>query len=125
MICPTSRSLSNQAALPYRLDPSSLETIGLETLGGALSPGVPVDMGSEFMHSAFGAFQQLTHKSNAALPRELVGGGGDACTAHPHVDSNTGRLCLFTYKMRTTGGCAWLVLVVLSGEGPMAEGAAW
>ncbi len=114
MVMSGTTTCDSQAALPYRLDPSTLETIGLETLGGHLRPGVPVDMGSDQLHRGFGAFQRAFHASNAALPLELVSGGGDAVTAHPHIDSNTGRLVMFSYKMRNTGGCGSMLACLLA-----------
>lgn len=81
------------------LDPSTLATRGMETLGGLLSPGLPMELGSADINASFGKFQQLLG-ANAGLSAGLIAGGGQACTAHPHVDSNTGRLALFTYKMQ-------------------------
>lgn len=58
-----------------------------------------MELGSPGINASFGKFQQLLG-ANAGLPVGLVAGGGQACTAHPHVDSNTGRLALFTYRMQ-------------------------
>ena len=33
--------------------------------------------------------------------------GGEAATAHPHYDSNTGRLVGFSYQVRRAPGRAW------------------
>eukprot|EP00529_Nitzschia_sp_RCC80_P011541 CAMPEP_0113486182 /NCGR_PEP_ID=MMETSP0014_2-20120614/24865_1 /TAXON_ID=2857 /ORGANISM="Nitzschia sp." /LENGTH=643 /DNA_ID=CAMNT_0000379847 /DNA_START=129 /DNA_END=2057 /DNA_ORIENTATION=- /assembly_acc=CAM_ASM_000159 len=67
-----------EAGLPYQLDPETLETIGEDTMGGALKPGLAVKLGPE--DSLLGG---------AASPSFL---GGDAHTAHPNIDSKTGNL---------------------------------
>ncbi len=37
--------------------------------------------------------------NNKLLPPDLYNAGGDAVTAHPHLDANTGRLCLWSYRV--------------------------
>ena len=75
---------------------------GLESLGGRIRPGLPFDMGSPAGNAFFTSFTLSTHDrlgTTATMPRELLGAGGDAVTAHPHFDSNTGRLLLFSYQV--------------------------
>lgn len=91
-----------EAGQPYRLDPSSLETEGLETLDGQLRAGLPFDMGSAGANEAFGSMISGTQQrlgNGPYMPRELLAAGGDAMTAHPHVDSNTGHLVSFSYQV--------------------------
>lgn len=131
-----------EAGQPYRLDPHTLETRGLETLGGRLAPGLPLDMGFAAANAAFSGMVRSTHEKlgNASfMPPELFNAGagtglgeactcqhwgwhcckterlilrcicrqpavpgacrGEAMTAHPHVDSNTGRLISFSYRV--------------------------
>jgi all-trans-8'-apo-beta-carotenal 15,15'-oxygenase len=65
-----------EAGLPHALDPVTLETIGEDTMGGTLKPGLPVKFG-------VGSFLE-----NYA-PNFL---GGDAHTAHPNICPKTGNL---------------------------------
>lgn len=84
------------------MSPSNLATLGMERLGGRLRPGIPVQLGA-VGNTLFGAFQRLVSEPNRSLPLEDVSAGGSAFTAHPHVDSNTGRLCFWTYTMVPQG----------------------
>lgn len=89
-----------EAGQPYRLDPASLSTLGLDTLGGRFRPGLPFDMGAA-ANAALGGLVRGTHRrvgSAQHMPGELLGAGGDAVTAHPHVDPTTGRLVTFSYR---------------------------
>lgn len=65
-----------EAGLPHALDPLTLETLGEDTMGGTLKPGLPVK---------FGAGTFLEDYSPTFL-------GGDAHTAHPNVCPKTGNL---------------------------------
>ncbi|KAL3923601.1 MAG: hypothetical protein SGILL_001562, partial [Bacillariaceae sp.] len=65
-----------EAGLPHALDPDTLETIGEDTMGGALKPGLPVKFGEGTFLEDFS-------------PDFL---GGDAHTAHPNVCPKTGNL---------------------------------
>lgn len=91
-----------EAGQPYSLDPETLETVGLETFGGSINAGLPFDVGSDQGNAMFSAFAKLRHRSNGItpLPEELLNAGGDAVTAHPKIDPVTGRLCLFSYRVR-------------------------
>lgn len=66
-----------------------------------MRPGLPFDLGSEGANAGFSAMTAALLRQRGAaahLPPELLSAGGDAVTAHPHVDSTTGRLCTFSYK---------------------------
>jgi carotenoid cleavage dioxygenase-like enzyme len=93
----------------YRLNPWTLETFGLESLDGAIKPGLPFDLGSSSNNAIMGTFIRLAQQrlggpageaAAAALPPSLLSAGGDAMTAHPHVDPTTGNLVTFTYRVR-------------------------
>ncbi|PRW59430.1 Apocarotenoid-15,15 -oxygenase [Chlorella sorokiniana] len=91
-----------EAGQPYRLDPATLETQGLETLGGQVQPGLPFDLGAQAANEGFSSMVRGIHQrlgSAQHMPPELFNAGGDAVTAHPHVDSSTGRLVTFSYKV--------------------------
>ena len=57
-----------EAAQPYRLEPATLRTLGLETFDGTLQPGMPFTTGVP------------------ALDKAAAGVVGDPLTAHPKVD---------------------------------------
>ncbi len=69
-----------EAGQPYRLNPSSLVTEGLETLDGQLRSGLPLDMGSPGANQAFGSFisntQQRLGNGPHTMPPELLAAGG-------------------------------------------------
>eukprot|EP00898_Chlorokybus_atmophyticus_P000238 jgi/Chlat1/1214/Chrsp115S00745 len=69
-----------EAMQPHGLDPYTLETYGVETLGGILHEGLPFSTGVEF------------------LDKYGKGLGGDPLSAHPHVDHATNRLVTFGSK---------------------------
>ena len=58
-----------EAAQPYALDPATLETRGIDTLGGTLRQGMPFTTGSE------------------ALDNALPGLSGDPLSAHGRIDT--------------------------------------
>lgn len=90
-----------EAGQPYRLDPFTLETMGIDLLNGALRPGLPFNLGSKQSNSRFAGFARRAQGAGAAaLPAELLQAGGDAVTAHPSVDPVTGRLVFFSYRVR-------------------------
>ena len=80
-----------EAAQPWELSPDSLATVGRQPtdLGGLLAPGLPFGTGSPPLDAALRA---------AGL------GGGEAFTAHPHVDAAAGRLLGFKYTMLPAAG---------------------
>lgn len=73
-----------EAGAPYRIDPHSLETLGLENLEGGLNP-----------HPLPGS------KLNALKRRSA---GQQAMTAHPHVDPVRDRLVTWTWGMNMNIG---------------------
>lgn len=73
-----------ETGLPYRLDPTSLKTLGPETFGGQLRAGTAASLGVE------------------ALDRAL--GFGDAVTAHPHVDAARDRLVIWSNRNNALEG---------------------
>jgi all-trans-8'-apo-beta-carotenal 15,15'-oxygenase len=75
-----------EALQPYRLDPRTLATRGVDTLDGLLREGLPFASGLAPLD---------------ALLRALgTGLGGDALSAHPHVCGATGNLVTFSYAIR-------------------------
>ena len=77
-----------ESGLPYALDPQTLETCGEDTLGGVLTPGLPVTVGG-------------------GLPKEWEPDflGGSAHTAHPNVCPKTGHLVGWHWRQSVaTGG---------------------
>ena len=99
-----------EAGQPYRLDPGTLSTLGLELLDGHLKPGLPFDLGSQKNNSMIAGFQRLAQGRNgpgsagaaasSALSDTFLSAGGDAVTAHPHICPITGRLVTFSYRVR-------------------------
>lgn len=76
-----------ESALPYALDPETLQTIGEDTLGGVLKQGLPVKVGG-------------------GMPSELEPDfiGGTAHTAHPNVCPKTGNLVGWHWKQIVANG---------------------
>jgi carotenoid cleavage dioxygenase-like enzyme len=74
-----------EASQPYRLDPRTLETLGVDTLNDLLQEGLPFATGSRTLDGA------------ARLAGAPV--GGDAFSAHPRHDPATGRLLTYTYQI--------------------------
>jgi all-trans-8'-apo-beta-carotenal 15,15'-oxygenase len=79
-------SSDTQALQPYRLDPATLATRGVDTLEGLLREGLPFASG----------FEPL----DALLRAGGTGLGGDAFSAHPHVCGGSGNLVTFSYQIR-------------------------
>ena len=77
-----------EAGQPVELDGSTLDTKGVDDLGGRLDPGQYFTLG-------------LPEPVGSMIER-AAGLGGRAFTAHPHVDSNTGFLCGWGWKSRIT-----------------------
>jgi all-trans-8'-apo-beta-carotenal 15,15'-oxygenase len=75
-----------EALQPYRLDPATLATRGVDTLDGLLQPGLPFASGLPPL--------------DAALRSLNSGLGGDALSAHPHVCGATGNLVTFSYQIK-------------------------
>lgn len=92
-----------EASQPYHLDPHTLDTLGLDDFGGKLPPGLPFEMGSQTGNSLMASLATLHQRRLGtldSLPQQLFQAGGEAFTAHPHVDSNTGRLVGFSYQVQ-------------------------
>ena len=75
-----------EALQPYRLDARTLETLGIDTLDGTLHEGLPFGTG-------LGPVDELLRAARTGL-------GGDAFSAHPHVEGATGKLVTFSYAIR-------------------------
>ena len=75
-----------EALQPYRLDPRTLATLGVDTLDGTLHEGLP-------FASGLGPLDEVLRAARTGL-------GGDAFSAHPHVEGATGRLVTFSYAIR-------------------------
>ena len=93
----------------YRLDPRSLETLKIEDFGGIVHPGLPFNLGHEVSNILMGKLTEAAQRSFGgpcgraaadALSEDLLVGGGDAVTAHPHVDPETDSMVYFSYQMR-------------------------
>lgn len=73
-----------EGGLPHAVHPDSLETLGTHSLGGLACDMLPFSTGL------------------GALDR-VMGMGGHAVTAHPRLDSSSGRLVTFTTQFTLTG----------------------
>lgn len=95
-----------EAGQPYKIDPYTLQTLGLDTMDGNVSVGLPFDLGSENANNTMALMVRRAQMfgeeyfSNNPLQDELTMPGGDAVTAHPHHDPATNRLVTFSYKIR-------------------------
>lgn len=95
-----------EAGQPYRIDPSTLETLGIETFGGAVKTGLPFDLGSSLSNSIMGKMVSAAQKfsgeeyfaSGAGVPEHLIRAGGHAVTAHPRIVGKS--FCTFSYQMK-------------------------
>lgn len=91
-----------EAGQPYELNAETLETVGIDTLGGKLALGMPFDLGSDAANASFegfNRFMQQVHGIAEYIPEELARVAGDAVTAHPKIDPINNRLVTFSYKM--------------------------
>jgi len=86
------------AAQPYRLDPETLRTEGLETLGGRLRVGAPFTLGSAALDRLAAALLDSVGVASAGSGGVRL--GGDAFSAHPHLCERSGRLVTFSYRIR-------------------------
>jgi len=71
-----------EAAQPHRLNPETLETLGLDTINGLLQEGMPFTTGVPFVDK---------------LAKGIV---GDPLTAHPKIDYKNDRLVTFGYRAK-------------------------
>ena len=95
-----------EAGQPYRLNPRTLETEGMETLDGQLRVGMPFDMGSPAANRALGSFLTGTQErlGNAHfMPPELLAAGmwWGLCAAYTLLDR--------ALLQAEIGLCVWLV----------------
>eukprot|EP00193_Tetraselmis_chui_P004281 CAMPEP_0177756240 /NCGR_PEP_ID=MMETSP0491_2-20121128/2999_1 /TAXON_ID=63592 /ORGANISM="Tetraselmis chuii, Strain PLY429" /LENGTH=647 /DNA_ID=CAMNT_0019271801 /DNA_START=262 /DNA_END=2205 /DNA_ORIENTATION=+ len=86
-----------EAGQPYRVDASTLETSGVETLGGALRQGLPFSSKLPSVDVALGKLLDVLRVASP-LP-EGVRLGGDAFSAHPHTCKATGRTVTYSYRI--------------------------
>lgn len=98
-----------EAGQPYRLDPETLETIGIDDFAGTTPPGLPFNLGHPVFNASVGWMTRWAQKlsgeklflgSEHPLPASLTNAGGYAMTAHPSICPKTARLVTFAYTMR-------------------------
>jgi all-trans-8'-apo-beta-carotenal 15,15'-oxygenase len=95
-----------EAGQPYRICPYTLQTIGIDTLGGLIKTGLPFDLGSNISNKMMGSMVAAAQKYFSGeeyfqvhgIPEDMVAAGGHAVTAHPHIIDGT--LCTFSYQMK-------------------------
>ncbi|PNH06295.1 Apocarotenoid-15,15'-oxygenase [Tetrabaena socialis] len=92
-----------KGGLPYALDPSTLATLGPDTLDGALAPGLPLSLGSPAVDEAFGRVHR-SFGANSTLPPAFTAPGGDALCAHPRLCSTTGRRVFWSSRVVARAG---------------------
>ncbi|KAK9825744.1 hypothetical protein WJX74_003612 [Apatococcus lobatus] len=87
-----------EAGQPYAMDPYTLETLGTDLLGGAVRPGAAFDFGS-----VTNSLTETAFKTLGIGPRKWGGEhklGGDAVTAHPRYDPDTGRMVFYRFQVK-------------------------
>lgn len=97
-----------EAGQPYRICPSTLETLGIDTFGGAVKTGLPFDLGSSLSNTIMGKMVSAAQKfsgeeyfaSGMGVPDHLIRAGGHAVTAHPRIVDGGTRFCTFSYQMK-------------------------
>uniref|UniRef100_A0A1D1ZTI7 Dioxygenase n=1 Tax=Auxenochlorella protothecoides TaxID=3075 RepID=A0A1D1ZTI7_AUXPR len=121
---------------PYALHADTLRTLGVATLGGAVREGLPIDLGGLTLNAAFNALHRLVQRSVGSWahlhPRQMAV-GGEAVTAHPHVDPAVRRLVSFKYSVspRDPAGHATrrlhthFTFMELDGAGIVVERVPW
>ncbi|GIL62273.1 hypothetical protein Vafri_16563 [Volvox africanus] len=105
--------------LPYALDPATLATHGSDSLGGALSPGVPLSLGSAAADRALGHLNRMLG-FNDRLPPAHAALGGEACCARPRMCGVTGRRVFWTHRTLMAGMPVAIAPAAAAGTG--AEG---
>ena len=70
--------LAWEAAQPYALDPATLETRGIDTLGGTLRQGMPFTTGSEALDNALPGLSGDPLSAHGRIDASRPGGGGAA-----------------------------------------------
>ena len=93
-----------EAGQPYRIDPFTLETIGIDTFQSTISLGLPFELGSDENNAAMASFVRLCQRlgdpyfGETGLPEGLTLPGGDAVSAHPKMVND--RMITFSYKIK-------------------------
>ncbi|GIM09572.1 hypothetical protein Vretimale_13395 [Volvox reticuliferus] len=100
--------------LPYALDPTTLATHGVYSLGGALVPGVPLSLGSAAADRALGRLNRMLG-FNDRLPPALAALGGDACCARPRMCGVSGRRVFWSHRTLLAGMPVTTVPVAAAG----------
>ena len=95
-----------EAGQPYKLDPYTLETVGVDTLSGAVKLGLPFDLGSSLANAMMGNMVKMAQRfeepmfEQDILPEELTEPSGEAVTAHPKIDPELDRMVTFSYQIK-------------------------
>lgn len=87
-----------EAGQPYSINAATLETLGVDTLGGLLREGLPFSTGSQVLDWGL---EDVLDSCGVSSP--MPGGvklGGDALSAHPCKCTSTGRLVTFSYSIQ-------------------------
>jgi len=93
-----------EAGQPYRIDPWTLETKGIDTFQSTISIGLPFELGSDKNNAAMASFVRLCQRlgdpyfGDTGLPEGLTLPGGGAVSAHPKMYN--GRMITFSYKIK-------------------------
>lgn len=103
-----------EAAQPTAMDPTTLQTLGPDLLGGTVKPGASFHFGKVANRLSEGLFRALRiegckHGGESKL-------GGEAVTAHPRYDPDTGRLVFFKFQIRLSLNPLKEGLALLSGK---------
>lgn len=94
---------TTQAGQPYRLDPATLCTLGLDDLGGWARAGQPTSLGHP-LADALGTVLMHAVGGGRGVPHDMARLGGVGITAHPRPCSFTGRLVLLGYQVGPAQG---------------------
>lgn len=83
--------------------------MGMESFGGLIRFGLPFDLGNKDANDSMGRMTSLAQRflggatgkaASEALSPDLLTAGGDAVTAHPHIDPKTNNLIFYSYQVR-------------------------
>ncbi|KAL0053616.1 hypothetical protein WJX82_008309 [Trebouxia sp. C0006] len=87
-----------EAAQPIAMDPNTLQTLGPDLLGGTVKPGASFHFGKVANRLSEGLFRALGIEGRKHGGESKL--GGEAVTAHPRYDPDTGRLVFFKFQIR-------------------------
>ncbi|DBA91504.1 TPA: hypothetical protein ACH3X1_003130 [Trebouxia sp. C0004] len=87
-----------EAAQPIAMDPTTLQTLGPDLLGGTVKPGASFHFGKVANRLSEGLFRALRIQGRKHGGESKL--GGEAVTAHPRYDPDTGRLVFFKFQIR-------------------------